>query len=1134
MAFESLQRYPSTAPDADTNPLREARCFLTKIINKFSTSFEYSIQQAGMRLLELPSEYSSQSVYLIFMKQAIDFSISKFSGITMPNNTPTNGVDTSDSSNDEIDNEDIIDITNVQISNYNNDIEITDSKVGNNKDGDGAESTHTIHNDGYGNLRLSQKQIVNYYHRGTALQYLCLLEYVILIGVNKSKCGTNSLKRSYDFVDSFEQKVYQFLRTKFVVPQLSQTRPKYPHPHRMASRHHLKKARITFMNYFRVLLIPMAHPSYSKSINDQWKSSYTWPGFCKIMERWNKSALYILNHPEKLCEFNSNFVAPNGRQNVAWKYTKWAGIPSAMISEGAKYLYFKSVVENMSINKNHAAMHREYKNRHVSEWWQLPKELRPKNLYVPETTADAKAKASMDIAIEMHIANQSTTAKGDEYITDQVANVVTANKSFDKIWNRCGFNTNNNTTRASRSKTKNQTIDFNFINNWFTDYNIDWMKTQANNILDLNTTTTANGHSNDRQDNTPKYQLYDKQQEIFNYIQKNINEKKQVKILIDGIPGSGKTILANEIAKLFNSDETYASAPTGIAATLLRIGDARGVTCHSLFILMGGQSGKRFEQRLSILIKVVKKVKFLIIDEISMLQSDLFNRINANLVNALNHIQEKTPLHPCLEYLDSAKPFINLNLCLLGDFFQLPPPSGQSLALAAVRNAMFSQVQKFYKNKPSLVQYAQNGRNGGFLFTQFKRFTLNEQKRSLDPVHSKFIEGFRTKKRPITKDLIRHIVPLQTRLKDLHNEIQQCNDQNKKKQLKSELDAWKFPTYIVTANKTRRSINRLQAERFAKEHNKILFAWHDPYILSTTSYTDKKTGERRCKHEAEPLDEAGIASTSQLRFHQLNDLDCVSYFVEGAEYGILDNYNPEQGIANGTTGIGVSLTWADKYITHVKKSISKAKKDARKKPGQLITCFVPRPVSINVKVDNKIVVACKNNTEQNNKTVSHAATLTFALTTFKVQGKCKERVVLLLDRRPGLKNGFKNIDLHGVYVALSRVRYGKHIARLGKGGVDMFKYLRQMEFPNLFTQWDLSYTDDGTFKYKHHDIHYYESLKKITNLRDKKQVTVKFLQEILHKAGLNYGKRKRNDLIKLVAPLWQGVHKITNDKRYKL
>ena len=70
---------------------------------------------------------------------------------------------------------------------------------------------------------------------------------------------------------------------------------------------------------------------------------------------------------------------------------------------------------------------------------------------------------------------------------------------------------------------------------------------------------------------------------------------------------------------------------------------------------------------------------------------------------------------------------------------------------------------------------------------------------------------------------------------------------------------------------------------------------------------------------------------------------------------------------------------------------------------------------------------------------AYAATLTFALTTFKVQGKCKERVVLLLDRRPGLKNGFKNIDLHGVYVALSRVRYGKHIARLGKGGVDMFK-----------------------------------------------------------------------------------------------
>ena len=76
--------------------------------------------------------------------------------------------------------------------------------------------------------------------------------------------------------------------------------------------------------------------------------------------------------------------------------------------------------------------------------------------------------------------------------------------------------------------------------------------------------------------------------------------------------------------------------------------------------------------------------------------------------------------------------------------------------------------------------------------------------------------------------------------------------------------------------------------------------------------------------------------------------------------------------------------------------------------------------------------------------------------------------------------------------------------------------------------------NDSTFHYKNKAIHYYEPLKKITNLRDKKQVTVKFLQEILHKAGLNYGKRKRNDLIKLVAPLWQGVHKITNDKRYKL
>ena len=117
------------------------------------------------------------------------------------------------------------------------------------------------------------------------------------------------------------------------------------------------------------------------------------------MERWNKSALNILSHPQNLSEYNSNFTSDNGRQNTTWKYTKWVGISSGIISEGAKYMYFKSVVENMSINKNHAQMHRDYKSRDVTPWWQLPEHLRPANLYVPESTADAKAKASMDIAM---------------------------------------------------------------------------------------------------------------------------------------------------------------------------------------------------------------------------------------------------------------------------------------------------------------------------------------------------------------------------------------------------------------------------------------------------------------------------------------------------------------------------------------------------------------------------------------------------------------------------------------------------------------------------------------------------------------------------------------------------------------
>lgn len=121
-------------------------------------------------------------------------------------------------------------------------------------------------------------------------------------------------------------------------------------------------------------------------------------------------------------------------------------------------------------------------------------------------------------------------------------------------------------------------------------------------------------------------------------------------LFVTGRAGTGKSTLLN-VLKRTTRKNAAVLAPTGIAA--LNVG---GQTIHSFFkfppkLIDPNELGKRKNH------KFYKKLKLLIIDEISMVRADMMDNIDIFLRNNLeNHA-----------------PFGGVQLVVFGDLFQLPP-----------------------------------------------------------------------------------------------------------------------------------------------------------------------------------------------------------------------------------------------------------------------------------------------------------------------------------------------------------------------------------------------------------------------------------------------------------------------------
>ncbi|XP_055386721.1 ATP-dependent DNA helicase PIF1 [Condylostylus longicornis] len=142
-----------------------------------------------------------------------------------------------------------------------------------------------------------------------------------------------------------------------------------------------------------------------------------------------------------------------------------------------------------------------------------------------------------------------------------------------------------------------------------------------------------------------------------------VDEQKQVlqmcisgkSVFFTGSAGTGKSFLLRKIISSLPPDSTIATASTGVAACLVG-----GVTLHSFAGIGSGEASlQRCYEMASKPVSAQnwRKCKTLIIDEISMVDCQYFDKIEA----VARYIRRND------------KPFGGIQLILCGDFLQLPP-----------------------------------------------------------------------------------------------------------------------------------------------------------------------------------------------------------------------------------------------------------------------------------------------------------------------------------------------------------------------------------------------------------------------------------------------------------------------------
>jgi hypothetical protein len=443
-----------------------------------------------------------------------------------------------------------------------------------------------------------------------------------------------------------------------------------------------------------------------------------------------------------------------------------------------------------------------------------------------------------------------------------------------------------------------------------------------------------------------------------------MRELAQVLVLIHGGPGTGKTFFSRSLSKAVRKKllRVIGTAFAGAAAGNM----LRGSTVHKLFHL-GRPKGKKKKgqkgvpQKMDVALQPLsgpelkeakeafKNAVFLLLDEVSMVNPIMLAHINTRL----QQIMDKPSV-----------PFGGLSIIAFGDFFQLPPTSGQSLHTSMVDKLVSPDAD------PDITLPSTQGT---MLFSQFRllEFTVSERNRG-DPQHAKLVSRLRSvdDMYPFTHGVI--------------NQFRFLSPQDFQ-----EDPSWSDASIVVTCNAERMAINEQQAIRFAYNNGVPVIRWRA-----------KLTGDYK---SASP-------TVTQSLFDNYSEL--WNTFVQGAGVVITDNINPSKGIGNGVDGHLHSLSFDPSLGSEKIRSIMNLVERAQ--PGQVLYLDDP-PLSVNIelyrdeeekpswpsdetlvkdkivipimlnKFDDDVVVELEDEGEDTVHFVRHAFDLTFAVTYHKVR-----------------------------------------------------------------------------------------------------------------------------------------------------
>ncbi|XP_073978327.1 uncharacterized protein [Rhodnius prolixus] len=375
-------------------------------------------------------------------------------------------------------------------------------------------------------------------------------------------------------------------------------------------------------------------------------------------------------------------------------------------------------------------------------------------------------------------------------------------------------------------------------------------------------------------DRDNKFNLNEDQSRIFNKItqtlidQSNNKCNSQIKLFVSGVGGTGKSYLLKALKVWINNTfppkkdtvSVAITAPTGLAAY-----NVNGVTIYRLLSLPVEHQQTAEYNKLNVescraIRHVLKDMKLLIIDEISLVSSLVFAYIHLRLT----------------EIAKNNEPFGNFNILLFGDLLQLQPVKGNQVFKKLTRIECKSKLGSIgsvdlwsmFEYDELKINVRQKNDKSGFINTLLNIRSGNICEEDISLLNSRVLPN-----------------------NDLNNVIQSY---------KELVDSGKNPLCLFATKAQCITFNKLYSDKFGKE------------IVTIDSIDEIDYNSKLSNKKIKDLNLL-ISKISEDVSRTANLSKTINLFV-GAKIMIKRNIDIANGIVNGTIGVVERFVYKGKFV----------------------------------------------------------------------------------------------------------------------------------------------------------------------------------------------------------------------------